>query len=502
MQQVLGHLRQTGIGAVRVMHKFRLLGICLAVAAVPGFASAQQAGSGAGTGAGPSGSPGAASAALGAADGPNPEFGIPIEGWMLYPSVFAGVVFNDNIYSTASNRRSGFGVRLRPSFQAERDIGIHKTSVYANADIQIYPGHKQGYSLFPTYQILKDPTNITGRVGFSHFYTPLPDLTFTLQADYTRSQGGGLFSGGFGAGAPVSSISGATAFSNNGVFSNQFTGLLTAEKKVGERGFVQGKLGAQYIFYDALPFDRWLNTLAGVASVAANNVSRGLNYTAAVRAGYWVTPQLYAFVEPSGDFRRYPNSVSDTNGYRLVAGLGSDLISLFRGEVYGGYQRQISASGVFGSASSPAFGGRLYYYPTPRLTFSLQADQSFTAPAARPLLFFGMPIGYAPSATSRTTQVKGQVDYAIMPYWTTYARLGWGITKSSGVYAANAFVSPYSTTLWNAGWGMNYTFWRNVAVTLEYQFSKSIPSNSSLVNWWAPTTVTQNMVSAGLTYRY
>jgi hypothetical protein len=54
-------------------------------------------------------------AALGAAGGPDPDYGMPIEGWMVFPSVFAGGVFNDNVYNTTSNRKSAFGLRLLPA---------------------------------------------------------------------------------------------------------------------------------------------------------------------------------------------------------------------------------------------------------------------------------------------------------------------------------------------------------------------------------------------------
>lgn len=439
-------------------------------------------------------------ATLGAATGPNPQFGLPVGDWILYPSFFAGAVFNDNIYSTSTNRVSGLGVRLRPTFEADRDVGLHKTSVYANADVQIYPGHGQAYRTYPSFAVLSNPTNITARVGFSHVYTPLPDLTFTLQGDFTRAQGG-LFGGGFGAGSPMSSIVNSAALTNNSAYSNQVTGRLSVEKKFTERAFVQTTAGIQYIAYDSIPNSWWANLASGGAYGSFGSLSRGTDYSIAVRAGYWVTPQVYVFIEPGGDLRRYPNSINDTNGYRIVAGLGSDLISLFRGEVYAGYQRQEGVNAAI-AASSPAFGGRISYYPTERLTISAQVDQTFSAPAAQPILLAGLPVGFAATAPSRTTQVRAQADYAILPYWTTYLRGGWGESHTSGVYNYIGRTQPGKTTSWSAGWGTSYTFWRNVAVTLEYQFSKSIPNNSGYSTWWVPTAVTQNMISAGLTYRY
>ena len=47
------------------------------------------------------------------------------------------------------------------------------------------------------------------------------------------------------------------------------------------------------------------------------------------------------FGEGDGIFQRFNNSLFDTNGYRAIGGVGWDEPkSLFRGEIYGGYQAQ------------------------------------------------------------------------------------------------------------------------------------------------------------------
>ena len=108
---------------------------------------------------------------------------------------------------------------------------------------------------------------------------------------------------------------------------------------------------------------------------------------------------------------------------------------------------------------------------------------------------------------SRTLSAKLQADYAVTEYWTSYARIGWGESRN-GAYLNYGTVIPSwtygtTTTVWGAGLGTSYTFYRNLALTLEYSFSKSVmPGATTLVNWWVPRNVTQNMVSAGLTYKY
>lgn len=436
---------------------------------------------------------------------PDPNRGVIAGDWIVYPSFFAGAVFNDNIYNTRNYRQSGVGMRLRPSFQADRDSGIHKTNVYANADIQIYPGHGQSYTLWPSLAVLATPTNVTGRVGFSHQYSPLPDLKFTVISDYTRANGG-LFGGGFGAGAPLAVIPNASSLMSAQTYTNQFTGAVSVEKTI-DKAFIRGSLGAQYVNYDVQAVNPWLNALAGNPLASNSPNLNSIAYTASLRGGYWIIPQVYAFVEPSGDFRRYANSWNNTNGYRIIGGFGSDLISLFRGEVYGGYQAQSSVGGRFGTVGSPAFGARLYYYPTRDLTFTASIDQTFTAPTAQTLSYNGLPWYNTASAPTRTLQARLQADYAITEYWTTYARGGWGRSHQNGNYTFNyanflpLWTTGSNTTVWTAGAGMSYTFWRNVAVTMEYQFSSTQqPYNSNY--WWTGNRIVQNLLSAGLTYKY
>lgn len=448
-----------------------------------------------------SGAAAAAAAAGIPAAGPNPEHGFVVGDWMLYPSLFAGFVYNDNVYNTAVNRKSGLGVRIRPSLEANRDTGIQKTIVYLNGDLQAYPGRGQSYTLWPQAAILRSPTNVSGRAGFSHTYAPLPDLKFTLIADYTRANGG-LFGSQFsGAGSQVT-ISSAAGLTNAGTYSNQATVGLSVEKQVADRLYLRGSIGTQYVFYDSQPTNSWLTALAGATT---NNTapSRAMSYTASVRSTYWISPVLYTFVEPILDLRRYPNTWNDTNGYRVIGGFGSDLISLFRGEIYGGYQSQASAHGYFGSTSSPAFGGRLFYYPTQYITLSASVDQTITAPSARPIFVFGLPFGFASSAPTRTLQARLRGDYALWEYWSAFLQGGYGRNSTPANLNIAGWTPGTSTDFWSVGAGVNYNFWRNISLTLEYQFTQSIPHNAVFGrNWWIPTSVTQNLVSAGLTYRY
>ena len=422
----------------------------------------------------------------------NPEYGLAVGSWMIYPSLFAGAVFNDNVYQSSANRRSALGVRLRPSLQAHRDAGLHQTLLYLSADAQFYPGVSSRTALTPTPVWNAAPTNISARAGLLHVWAPTPDLKVSVSLDYSRQSG--LFGTGFGASAPQIYVPTFAAIGVNR-FTNQYSGTLAVEKNLSDRLFVRGAVGAQYIAYSG--------TQSNIYGALGASASDGLSTTASLRVGYWVTPQVYAFVEPSGDLRRYRNGRYDTNGYRVVAGLGSDLVSLFRGEIYGGYMRSMSVCCGLGAISSPAFGARIFYYPTQYLTFTASGDYSIAAAAPsynNP--WSGTAWGAGVWSTSlaansgRTIQARLQADYAFSRFWTAYARVGYAQTRVS---QANA-----NSALWSAGAGLSYTFWRNLSATLEYQFSRATNSGGATSAWWgaASTNYAQSLVSAGLTYRY
>ena len=494
---------------------------CLEIAAMtPQIALAQEARSTFG------GVSSSAAASLGFSEGPSPDQCVAVGSVIVCPSFFAGALFNDNVYQRSFNRVAGVGLLVRPSLQALLDNGIHKTSAYFNADVQLYPGLGESYRFVPYPVVDAPPTNVTGRAGVVHTWSPMADLSVRLMADYTRRNG--LFGSNFGVGLPQISLLSANTISSRMQYTNQYSGYVSVEKQFAGRWFLRGVTGAQYISYDSRPSEAWWLAPYGSATYGGNRGQDGLNYTGSLRAGAWVTPQLYLFLEPGADLRFYRNSWADTNGYHIVSGLGSDLISLFRGEIYGGYQSQTSAHGYFGTTSSPAFGARIFYYPTPYLTFSARVDKAlssapalsavtpFGAPLFTAVTPFGAPLLTAPPS-SKTLQALVQADYAMSQYWSANLYGGYGETHYSN---GSNYTNPSNVqTIWTAGARLNYDFWRNVSLTLEYQFTQTFSTNgwgsfasplgglglagpaaAFLVG--APSGFAQNLVSAGLTYRY
>src|SRR5262249_49514280 len=216
-----------------------------------------------------------------------------------------------------------------------------------------------------------------------------------------------------------------------------------------------------------------------------------------------VTPQLYVFAEPSAIFQRFNNSAFDTNGYRAVGGVGSaDPQSLFRGEIFGGYQAQhqlnsldtvVDANGVpliINGVGAPAgipsdihstiYGGRLAYYPTRYWTFVAQVDQTLgISTTLSPTLPAGVPL--------RATNAILQANYNLSRWWWIGARAGYTQSKFFGFDRVD--------NGWMAGGSFNYELWRNLLLTLGYQYL-AVRSDAVLSDF------TRSVYTAGLTYRY
>jgi hypothetical protein len=407
--------------------------------------------------------------------------GLPLGGWMLFPEIFLGAVYNSNANQLATNADNGWNLRISPRITGFYDGGMYKTSVYGVMDGQFF-----------------NTNTIAATAGLSNYYQPQQDWLLASFFNYTRETS--IFNSALNfnnnaigpPGAPPSGIPlvlnpFGTTPSVNPIAYNQFTAGGSINKTWDQAFASLGATGF-YILYDNQsnliqpPFD------------TSNN---GANIWVQGRAGYHFIPGVYVFAEGDGIFQRFNNSVFDTNGYRVIGGLGEDdPQSLFRGEVYGGYQAQFQSANdnIFGTASIPlvtpngiptnthsgVFGGRLSYYPTQYWTWIASVDQTLGVTTA---LSPGVPEG----TPSKVTTAILQTTYGISRDWWVGVRGGY----TQGWF----FGLAPETQGWLAGASFNYAIWRNLLLTLDYQYTNEHSS--------APlSTFTQNTYTAGLTYRY
>ena len=414
--------------------------------------------------------------------------GLPLAGWMLFPSAFLGAVYNSNLTQSAQGTpiEFAFGVRAVPRLVGTYDGGIYKTTVYGVVDGDFYHDNVSNSNFF-------DRNTLSASAGFAELYQPTRDQVFNLYGNYTRERD--IFNsalnfnnGAIGpAGTAPSNIPiiinpFGTTPSVNPIPFNQFTGGAYGTTTF-DQGFATLGAAAFYILYDEsqdnvpVPFQTSLN---------------GANIWVTGKVGYHIIPGFYLFAEGDGIFQRFNNSLFDTNGYRVSGGMGwDDPKSLFRGEIYGGYQAQFqeNANGVSippglgipsTTTTSPVFGGRISYYPTPYWTLIAQVDETL---GVSTFLSPTIPAG----APSLVTTALLQTTYGIARDWSIGVRGGYTRAQFFGLSDVQ--------NGWLAGASFNYEIWRNLLLTLDYQYT-TMKSNVTGLNF------VTNLASAGVTYRY
>ena len=409
--------------------------------------------------------------------------GLALGGWKLYPSVFLGATYDDNFNQATSETDKGFGLRVTPRLSGTYDGGIHKTMFYGVVDARFF-----------------NADTIAATAGFTHTYEAMRDLIFNFYGNYTRQtdifNSALQFNNGV-IGPPATPNVDIPAILNpfgttpgvNPISYNQFTGRASVTKTI-DQAFVTVSGTAFNIIYDHSdnvpdPFQ---------------TSHDGASFWISGRVGYNFTPSFYVFAQGDGIFQRFSNSLFDTNGYRVIGGVGSnDPHSLFRGEVYGGYwaqnqqQQIVTGLGIPTDVNSGVFGGRLSYFPTRYWTIVAQIDQTLgMSTTLTPFSPEGIP--------TKTTTAILQTTYGIARDWSVGVRGGYTRGEFIGVGGLNNGVGGLNNGGlnnhgWLAGASFNYEIWRNLLLTLDYQYTierSDAPFSDFTRNWY----------SAGLTYKY
>jgi hypothetical protein len=370
---------------------------------------------------------------------------------MLYPSLLTGAIYDDNIFQTSTNRTAALGLRFRPAIVATRQSGVHQTTFYANGDFSIYPGNASAGNA------------LDAQIGFIHRWEVERDLTLSAAGQYAlytdMYTSGEIFSQNGG----LATLNGPQRFES---FSGSLSGLKSFDHVfVGLAGSISGTT------YDTV------NTTSGPLSQSYRDA---IVPAASARLGYAVSPAIYAYSEASGNV----NSVNDANynsrGYRLVSGLGLNRISLFNGEIFAGYQRQLYDNPQFGSQASPVYGGKLSWNPTPAWSLGAGLDETFQNSGLQTV---GNPTGGA----ARVTTASLSVNYGMAARWSASVRSG---------YSEVAYINGGQVDhRWSAGASFNYTVFRNFGLTLDYTFVDVISNVRS-------ASLVRNQLTLGTTYKY
>jgi hypothetical protein len=389
---------------------------------------------------------------------------LPAGGWLFYPSLLAGAVYDDNIFQTPTNKTARLGGQVMPSLIAIRDDGIHKLTLYGTADARLYSGSS-------------DYDSLIGRAGFNHQYEAMRDLVFRFQGDYIRQtdvfNSAATLNNAIGTTNPFAVSPRARPFPYN-----QFVGSASVVKMFN-RSFVSLRGSVSHITYDSSN---------GVANNPANTITPpdGTIYSVTGRTGYWVSPLFNVYVEPTFNWLQYAGVAGDSTSYRVVSGIATSQIGLYRGEIFAGYQEQrttqaISSTGL--TIGGAVIGGRLTYEPTRFLTLRASLDETLGISQTNdPTAPIGTP--------TRQTMAVLDAAYTMRQDLIVMVRAG---------YVNNAYHPTFAGTRaddgWLAGLKWMYNFNRNFGIAFDYQHTEL---TSNVVN----SGYARNVVTLSTTYRY
>jgi len=422
---------------------------------------------------------------------------LAVDEWSLYPAMRIFSVYSDNFFLSPTSPISAIGFGITPSLTAEWTNGIHTTTIYGNAERQFFPWEHE----IDTFD---------RQAGFTQKYSPLPDLVFKVQGDYTHKTIAPSLTSAIP--NPVAAPQTSTLPNGNTVLPNG-TIISPDGQVVGQTtpGLVVGPISV------VNPFDQFTGTVfvdkyfnRGIVNLSSsisrtdyeNPSSSSRDFTVRTFRGhgaFWLDPVFYAYSDGviaathSDMGGTDANTGTDTTAFRAFGGIGFRLNQMFGGSVY--YGRQGSES-QGGTAGGDVFGANLSYKPTPAWTVSASLDETInisnissptspsnlalTLPVQSPLL---IPL----SSSTRITSTSLQADYTISRQWMASGHFG---------YTRVDYVdSTRMDNVWLASALLRYEMWKNLTLTWEYQFT-SIVSNAPQVS------ANRNYVTMGATYKF
>jgi hypothetical protein len=305
---------------------------------------------------------------------------LQVADWLVSASFGYGGTYDSNVNATAINPQTVWGMDFRPVLAAEHNTGIQRTTLYLNGDVIYYPTIGR--------------TNLNGtQAGLIHVWEIQRDLIFRMQSQVAEVQAGSSFNNfltsGIYATTPVnySQVFGSSSIQKEfGLFFTAIGGSITATK--------------------------YQNTTDNFGNVINEQFQNGTVSTANYRFGFHISPIIFTYVEPSYTWTNYQESNLDSHGYRVVGGLGSALISLFSGEIYGGYLKQKFEDPTIGDQSSPVVGGKLSWFPTRFITLTATADENFGTTDSNALAF-------TPGTPTKLTTISMTGNYDAS-YWYAF----------------------------------------------------------------------------------
>jgi len=377
---------------------------------------------------------------------------LQVADWLIYGGLGWGAACGYNVNSSPNNPQQACGPQFTPSVVAEHNTGIQRTLLYGVGDVRWYP-------------TLNRVDVVNTSAGVVHVWEIERDLIFRVQAQGRQSQDYSGFAGNL---APTN------VFVTSPLNYTQGYGSSSIQKEFGSFFAAVG---------GSATFTAYQNIQDSLGNTIDEGARNGSVTTFNTRFGYHVSPVLYTFIEPTANWQRYRDSNLNSEGYRVVAGVGSGRIGLFSGEVFAGYAQQRFEDPIVGTSSIPVVGGRLAWFPTRFLSFRLDADRVFGTSDYNTLGFGGTGVasGAIPNVSTglRPGSVTAITTARLSGQWTYSDKLSF--TASIADQQQDYLTSSRRDNLVSLSAGVTYQIWPGIGVTTTYthgQLYSNLPGAS------------------------
>jgi hypothetical protein len=274
--------------------------------------------------------------------------GMLVEGWQVRPSLALRGGYDDNITLRRGDGPASSELASRIAIDADQGVGPYLFALTGAVERTWYPESPEN-----------DATEIEARAA-----AVFDGMTFKLHGSLAYLQG-------------------VERTIDNGIFVD---GVFEPYETRSEFRRIPLEVGVDYVSrvdlkataqIAAVDYDR--QTTASGLSVP-QDFRRGYESEVRIRGSYEVYPGLSAFAETATTMGRYKDEQGDRDVWRLVAGGEFEFTRLLLGEVSAGYTQLSLANG--GETSGFTYGGRIHWFATELVSFTLSAERRFDAEVA------------------------------------------------------------------------------------------------------------------------
>lgn len=272
--------------------------------------------------------------------------GIRSGAWMFNPALTSGLLYDSNVFSSSTFKRSDIAAVVAPSLRAHTLWERHGIDLKLDGESINY---RQNPGLDQTNARLRG----SGWFDFAHDMI----LLTSFQIAHLNEGVGTLSS-------PVNAIQ-PTPY-------DLMSGDVTLRKEFNR---LTSSFGISVDSYD------YGSTRAQDGSTITQDGRDGQIYRLHGRLDYAFSPKLGWFTAVEGNERNIrgtPDQTLNSQGYRTLTGFTVALTHLISGEFGAGYAEQAFADSTIGTISGPAYRAMLMWRPTPLIDVHFRAEQIVT----------------------------------------------------------------------------------------------------------------------------